>query len=106
MEDRLDWRTTLPKARGGVKYVVVAVDYFMKWAETEPLATITARKLKDFVYRFIVCWYGIPYKLISDNGKQFDSKEMREFCDQLEIKKGFIAVSHPQAIGQTARGGE
>lgn len=26
----------LPKGRGGVKYAVVAVDYFTKWAETEP----------------------------------------------------------------------
>ena len=91
----------LPKAKGGVKYAVVAVDYFTKWAEAEPLATITAKKLKDFVYRAIVCRYGIPYQLISDNGKQFDSKEMREFCEALGIKKGFSAVSHPQTNGQT-----
>ncbi|XP_074326975.1 uncharacterized protein LOC141664914 [Apium graveolens] len=37
--------------------------------EAEPLATITAKKLKEFVYRAIVCRYGIPYKMISDNGK-------------------------------------
>ena len=91
----------LPKAKGGVKYAVVAVDYFTKWAEAEPLATITAKKLKDFVYRSIVCRFGIPYKLISDNGKQFDNKEMREFCDSLGIKRGFSAVCHPQANGQT-----
>ena len=66
----------LPKAKGGVKYAVVAADYFTKWAEAEPLATITAKKIKDFVYRAIVCRYGIPYQLISDNGKQFDNKEM------------------------------
>ncbi|XP_074351696.1 uncharacterized protein LOC141690833 [Apium graveolens] len=69
----------LPKAKGGVKYAVVAVDFFTKWAEVEPLATITAKKLKKFVHRTIVCRCGIPYKLISDNGKQFDSKEMRGF---------------------------
>ncbi|XP_074342869.1 uncharacterized protein LOC141680581 [Apium graveolens] len=63
----------LPKARGGVKYAVVAVDYFTKWAEAEPLATITAKKLREFVHRAIVCRYGIPYKMISDNGKQFDT---------------------------------
>ncbi|XP_074362950.1 uncharacterized protein LOC141703291 [Apium graveolens] len=75
----------LPKARGGVKYAVVAVDYFTKWAEAEPLATITAKKLREFVYRAIVCRYGIPYKLISDNGKQFDSKEMRAVGDSEEL---------------------
>ena len=57
------------KGKEGVKYAVVAVDYFSKWAEAEPLASITARKLVDFVYRAIVCRYGVLYKLISDNGK-------------------------------------
>ncbi|XP_074323791.1 uncharacterized protein LOC141688621 [Apium graveolens] len=60
--------------------------------EAEPLATITAKKLREFVYRAIVCRYGIPYKLISDNVKQFDSKEMREFCEQLGIQKSFSAL--------------
>ncbi|XP_074362906.1 uncharacterized protein LOC141703225 [Apium graveolens] len=68
----------LPKAKGGVKYAVVAVDYFTKWAEAMPLATITAKKIRDFVFNSIVCRFGIPYKLISDNGKQFDSKELRK----------------------------
>ena len=36
----------LPVGKGGVKYVVVAVDYFTKWAEAEPLATITAKKIQ------------------------------------------------------------
>ncbi|XP_063942182.1 uncharacterized protein LOC135149932 [Daucus carota subsp. sativus] len=91
----------LPKGKGGVKYAVVAVDYFTKWAEAEPLASITARKLVDFVYRAIVCRYGVPYKLISDNGKQFDSNEMMNFFENLGIKKGFSAVCHPQSNGQT-----
>ncbi|XP_063942814.1 uncharacterized protein LOC135150442 [Daucus carota subsp. sativus] len=85
----------LPKGKGGMKYAVVAVDYFTKWAEAEPLASITARKLVEFVYRAIVCRYGVPYKLISDNGKQFDSNEMMNFCEHLGIKKGFSAVCHP-----------
>ncbi|XP_017250742.1 uncharacterized protein LOC108221371 [Daucus carota subsp. sativus] len=91
----------LPKAMGGVKYAVVAVDYFTKWAEAAPLATITAKKIKDFVSNSIVCRFGIPYKLISDNGKQFDSKELRGLCDDLGIKKDFSAVYHPQSNGQT-----
>ncbi|XP_017239882.1 uncharacterized protein LOC108212672 [Daucus carota subsp. sativus] len=45
--------------------------------------------------------FGIPYKLISDNGKQFDSKELRCLCDDLGIKKDFAAVYHPQSNGQT-----
>ncbi|XP_074342940.1 uncharacterized protein LOC141680677 [Apium graveolens] len=68
--------TRFNEAKGGVKYAGVTVDYCTKWAEAEPLATITAKKFKVFVHRTIVCRYGIPYKLISDNRKQLNSKEM------------------------------
>jgi len=91
----------LPKAKGGVRYAVVAVDYFTKWAEAAPLATITAKKITSFVFNSIVCRFGIPYKLISDNGKQFDSRELKKLCDDLNIRRNFAAVYHPQSNGQT-----
>ncbi|XP_060972318.1 uncharacterized protein LOC133038245 [Cannabis sativa] len=91
----------LPKGKGGVKYVVVAVDYFTKWAEAKALATITAIKLREFVYNSIIFRFGVPYKLISDNGKQFDCKEMRQLCDNLGIKKAFSVVAYPQSNRET-----
>lgn len=78
--------------KGGVKYVVVVVDYFTKWVEAEPLAAITTRKLKDFVFKNIVCRFGIPHTLISDNGKQFDNEECKQFCNELDIQKKFALV--------------
>ncbi|KAM6556222.1 hypothetical protein CsatB_003241 [Cannabis sativa] len=91
----------LPKGKGGVKYVVVAVNYFTKWAEAKALATITAIKLREFVYNSIIFRFGVPYKLISDNGKQFDCKEMRQLCDDLGIKKAFSVVAYPQSNRET-----
>ncbi|XP_074374423.1 uncharacterized protein LOC141714827 [Apium graveolens] len=91
----------LSKAKGGVKYAVVDVDYFTKWVEAMPLATIMGKRIRDFVFNSIVCRFGIPYKLISDNGKQFDSKELRKLCEDLKIKKDFAAVYHSQSNGQT-----
>ncbi|XP_074360580.1 uncharacterized protein LOC141700792 [Apium graveolens] len=35
--------------------------------------------------------FGIPYKLVFDNGKQFDSEELRQLCEELKIKKKFAA---------------
>ena len=37
---------------------------------------------------------------MSDNGTQFDSKEFREFCSELDIKKSFFWVDRPQTNGQ------
>jgi ribonuclease HI len=37
----LDLLGPLPPAQGNLRYVVVAIEYFSKWIETKPLATIT-----------------------------------------------------------------
>ena len=65
----------LPIAKSGIKYDIVAVDYFTKWAEAEPLATITSKKMINFVTKNIICRYGVPQKIITDNGTQFESEE-------------------------------
>jgi hypothetical protein len=38
----------LPPAQGNVRYVVVAVEYFSKWIEAKPLATITSATVQKF----------------------------------------------------------
>jgi len=90
----------LPVGRSGYKFAIVAVDYFTKWAEAEPLATITSNKMINFVTKNIICRYGVPQKIITDNGTQFESEEFRDFCEQFKIRKSFSAVAHPQANGQ------
>ena len=91
----IDFIGQLPKGRGGAQYAVVLVDYFTKWVEAEALASITLLKIKEFVYKNIVCLYGVPYSIISDNGKQFDCNEFKKFCDNLQFKKSFSSVARP-----------
>ena len=71
----------LPKRRGSVQYTVVTVDYFTKWVEAEALASIMLVNIKEFVYKNIVCRYGVSYTIISDNGTQFNCDEFKEFYD-------------------------
>jgi len=60
-----------PLAIRQVKYLIVAIEYFTKWIEAEPVAQITAHKVHHFVWKNIVCRLGVPRHLISDNGTQF-----------------------------------
>ncbi|GJU45740.1 reverse transcriptase domain-containing protein [Tanacetum coccineum] len=60
-----------------VKFLVVAVDYFTKWVEAEPLATVTGKNILKFVWKNIMCHFGIPGIIISDNGKQFAKNPFR-----------------------------
>ena len=79
---------------------MVAVDYFTKWAEAKQLATISSKKVQDFVWEAIICGYDIPQEIVSDNKTQFDSKEFREYYSELGIKKNFSLIDHPQTNGQ------
>ncbi|XP_057775272.1 uncharacterized protein LOC130994251 [Salvia miltiorrhiza] len=44
--------------------------------------------------------YGVPRVLISDNGAQFTSQKIEDFCSRMDIKQRFVSVAHPQANGQ------
>ena len=78
-----------------MQVTVVGVDYFTKWVEAEPLATITEQKVRNFVWRSIICRFGIPRALVSDNGKQFDNLKFRDFCAELGIKNYYSSPAHP-----------
>ena len=79
---------------------MVTIDYFTKWAEAKPLATILTKKVQDFIWEAIICRYRIPQEIVSNNGMKFDSKEFREFCNELDIKKNFSSIDHPQTNSQ------
>ena len=63
-----------------LKFLIVGIDYFTKCVEAEALATITKKNIRSFVWKNIVCRYGIPKVLVSDNRKQFDNDAFRDFC--------------------------
>ena len=64
------------------------------------MATITEKNIRSFVWMCIICRFGIPRVLVSDNGRQFDNDYFRDFCSQLGIKNHYSSPAHPQANGQ------
>ena len=89
----------LPLGKGQVKFLLVAIDYFTKWVEAEALATITKAKIRNFVWKNVICRFGIPMTIISDNGRQFDNQSFKNFYSNLGIKNQFSFPGHPQANG-------
>ena len=57
--------------RTGNKYVLVATDYCTKWVEAKPLRDNTATSIGKFLYEHILCRFGCPTELISDQGGYF-----------------------------------
>ena len=83
-----------------LKFLVVGIDYFTKWVEAEPLATITEKSIRIFVWRNIIYKYRIPRVLVSNNEKQSDNSSFRDFCLELGIKNHYSSPAHLQANGQ------
>ncbi|XP_071699861.1 uncharacterized protein [Rutidosis leptorrhynchoides] len=55
-----------PRGIRNVKFLVVAIDYFIKWVEVKPLSTITGQKILTFVWEDIVC-RGLPQEIPQAN---------------------------------------
>ena len=91
----------LPMGRGGAKYAIVVVDYFTKWVEAEPLNKISSAKVINFLIENVLCRYGAPLKIISDNGLQFDSEEFADWCQEHGIHKSLSSVAYPQKMDKS-----
>ncbi|GJU49589.1 reverse transcriptase domain-containing protein [Tanacetum coccineum] len=51
----------------------------------------------------IVCRFGLPVEIVSDNGKQFRDNPFKDWCEKLCIRKCFASVKHPQTNGLVKR---
>ena len=80
----------LPLGKKKVKFLVVVIDYFTKWVEVEHLAIIIVVEIQHFVWKTIVCRFGILRVIISDNRRQFDSNKFRDLCKAGNQKLLFI----------------
>jgi hypothetical protein len=90
----------LPRGKGNARFAVVAVDYFTKWVEVEPLVNITSKSIERFLWKNVVCRYGILHAFVTDNEKQFDCEPFKKWCFELHIWNYFSSPEHPQANGQ------
>ncbi|GJT15438.1 reverse transcriptase domain-containing protein [Tanacetum coccineum] len=79
------------------------MDYFIKWIEAKPVATVTGNQIKKFVWDNIVYRFGLPGEIILDNGKQFRDNSFKDWCDKLCIHQHFASVKHPQTNGLVER---
>nr|GEZ25850.1 reverse transcriptase domain-containing protein [Tanacetum cinerariifolium] len=71
--------------------------------EAKAVGTITDGQVKKFVWDNIVCRFGIPGEIISDNGKQFVDNPFKDWCDKLNITQRFASIKHPQSNGLVER---
>ncbi|GFU01812.1 hypothetical protein TNCV_1523181 [Trichonephila clavipes] len=87
----------LPESKDGKRWILTIEDCTTKWVELFALPNATAKECAITLIKEVLLRYGIPRRLISDNGTQFVSAVMQQICYLLNIHQSLIPVYHPQA---------
>ena len=81
-------------------FLLVETDYFTKWVEVEAFSTIKYKDITRFLWKSIICRFGIPRVIISYNGPQFDSSDYRKFCIELRIRNLYSSPHYHKLTGK------
>ncbi|XP_052312432.1 uncharacterized protein LOC112328962 [Populus trichocarpa] len=88
-----------PKASNGHRFILVAIDYFTKWVEASSYAHVTQNIVKRFIEKNLICRYGPPEKIVTDNAQNFNGKMIAELCTKWKIKHSNSSPYRPKMNG-------
>jgi transposase InsO family protein len=98
----LDIMGPFPHDVGGYRFLNVTIDKFTKWSEATPVVKITKQSAVKFI-KSIICRFGVPNKIITNNGSQFTSGAFQGYYEDLDIKICYASVARPESNGQVER---
>ena len=81
------------------RFILVAIDYFTKWVKAASFASITKNVVAWFIKHNLICRYGIPERIITDNGTNLKNAMITELCTQFKIKHHYSSPYRPKMNG-------
>lgn len=83
-----------PRSKSGNSHILI-VDQFSKYVLLKPLRKAITKPINSFLEKEVFHIFGVPESLMSDNGAQFISKEMKEMLDQYGVRRmGSLHLSY------------
>ncbi len=83
------WRVNivepLPITREKNRYIIIAIDYFSRQSEARPLKVANTDTVAIFLYKEIICRFGIPRILQSDRGTHFVNEVIQKLTKRFRI---------------------
>ncbi len=98
----LDIAGPLPETRLGNRYILVAIDHYSKWCEARAVADHGAKTTARFLEDEIICRYGVPKCVLTDNGGEW-AAEFDVMCRNYAIQHQRTAPQWPQCNGMAER---
>ncbi|MCO5552612.1 hypothetical protein L7F22_006126 [Adiantum nelumboides] len=89
----------LLRTSNGKLYILVAIDYMIRWVEAQSVVRVNEKIVSRFVYTNIVCSFGTPLEIISNNGPRFKKGLLIEVCEELKIQHRHNTPYYPQSNG-------
>jgi hypothetical protein len=68
----------------------VAIDKFTKWIELKPVTCPKADRVLDFLDQ-LVHRYGLPHRIITDMGSNFNNHQLWEYCENNGIDIRYVS---------------
>jgi transposase InsO family protein len=99
----MDFLSLESSTRTGSHKVLVIVDELTRYAEAIVVPNEQGETAANVLMTNIICRYGVPEELITDQGSAFISDLFENLCYQLGIDKIFTTAYHPQGNGVNER---
>ena len=88
-----------PPTSKGHRFILAITDYFSKWAEAIPLKEVKAVDVIKFIKHHVIHRFGVPRRIVHDNGPQFVSQPFQRFCNKFRIQSVSSTAYYPPANG-------
>jgi len=92
-----------PRSSRGNEYIVTITDIFSKWCEAYPVRTHTAQVVAKILIDNFISRFGVPRRLLTDQGSEFESQLFQELCRRMEIEKIRTTPYKPSTNGCVER---
>jgi hypothetical protein len=98
----LDTTGPLLETKTRNKYILVAVDHYSKWCEARAVADHGAKMAAKFLEDDVICRYGVPKFVLTDNGGKWVA-EFYVMCRDYGIQHQGTTPQWPQCNGMAER---
>jgi transposase InsO family protein len=87
---------SLEPSKGNFGNILIVTDHYTKFAKAIPTKNQTAKTTAEALFNEFIVNFGIPLKLHSDQGANFESEVISELCRLTNMRKSHTSPYHPQ----------